>query len=114
MYFLYVGGHVFVVEWLHVDIPLMRVPILFTFFTKRTSHITVHNWLHYGEALNKISKVIADLCGNSKNVCYTFTRPPESGPKSVGIFKLFIILVGVKATKTDNAMLLLFTILRQE
>lgn len=40
------GWHVFVIEWLHINRPLMCVTIFLALFAKRSSHIAVNDWLY--------------------------------------------------------------------
>lgn len=83
----HVGGHVLVVVRFDVDVPLVRVAVLFALLAKGARHIAVDDRFDDGETLWMRTRIClrpSRRClGGWAYHAITLTRPPESGPKSV-------------------------------
>lgn len=89
MNLFYVCWHILIHVRFYINIPLMCVTIFFTLFAKRTSYITIDDWFDNIYTLNDENADEFIYC--MKDAQFTLTLPPESGPKSVGTLKLFIM-----------------------
>jgi hypothetical protein len=82
-----VTGDVFVVVGLDVHCPLMRVAVLFAFLTEISSDVAVNNRFDNTHSLQELTVIFT----HDRSKTFTFSLPPESGPKSVGKLILFCV-----------------------
>lgn len=79
--------HIFVIVGLDVNRPLVSVPILLALLPKGSRYVAVNDRLHLGYSLKSIEILIMLNINKLKKYFQTFTRPPESGPKSANFNK---------------------------